>query len=672
MPSASFILKYGRVLNQGSLSWQTQSKLAIAGWYVKVEHDCADGTITWVGFIDQIADEQGGMAVGVPTGTQKFVALSMAQLLAYEYMTRSKWHDERVDEIRWSGGAISFNQEGKPNRSDSDSPAGADSPLFAPRAPKNWDGEPFIAPKFWSSRDIANYLINYAVPLDSSEEKKVKFRLDNVAAIPDWDRPVIDTEGKSVLAILEELINPSKLLQLSVTHDESTSPHSVVLRVNSLSHTELSLPDSKTHPANTNTCQIIAAASHDTNVVVQGSISSIVNQVVVRGAKRETMYTGAISTADTFLLPGWNTTELSEYNNAASAEAGYSAASTSQKRHMNQVVRGRHKLNDVFKTFVLNPSYLLDGADILFRDEDGERYIPWWNDVTVSPTLPLKEGLAYDEAGITTAKHEATVELRTPFVVFQRPGSSPASYLQAEKMADGTDPIFACQVGLAKDNAGITLDVLGHHQHAIAHDTFVPLPVDDTERLGEWDYSACWVTVSLNEDRFAEYKFPPDDSVSSASDAIRKKVFYAGDGYKRTAVVFGAFVEIDTDGSLKSIDVSNLQGSSPNYTLVDDTDKLEAIGKIAASWYLVPRQIVRLISSRPSAEIAVGQLVTTINSGTPHSATINTVITEIRLSTPLDAELSPASFSVTTAMGELDPLQFLPPPPKERASQALR
>lgn len=662
MPAASFILKYGRVLPHGSSSWVTQSKLAIAGYFIKVEIDCQDGTVTWIGFIDQIADEQGGITGGIASGTQRFVAVSMAQVLAYEFMTRSKWYDEPNTELRWSGGAIAFNANGKPNRTESDSPEGADSHLFAPSAPLNWtNDEPFTKAKFWSSRDIANYLINYAVPTDANDEKLIKFRLENAAAIPDWDRPTIETEGKSVLSIFQELANPSKLLQLSVVVDEETDPDTVVLRVHSLTGTALSLPDSKTHPANTDTLSVVTWAAHDTNVTVQGSVSSIVNQVVVRGAKRETMFTGVITTGGSeAFLPGWNEALQDDYNAGASAETGYSAASTSEKRQMNQIVRGRHRLNDVFKTFVLNPNwgFINSALEFVFQDdEDTSRYYPWWNEINVAPILPLKEGVQYDETGVTTDDHEATVEHRSPYVVFKRPGSSPATYLQAEKMADGQDPKFSCSIGIAKDNAGLTIDVSGQHQHAIAYNIFDPLPVDQSD--GEWTYIDAKLTVSCSEDRFVEYAFPASDELPAFSDAIRKKIFYAGDGYKKIRVLSDAVVDIDNDGSLKEIDASNLTDSY----LVNHESKLEAIGKIAASWYLVPRQILRLTSARPSATAFVGQLLTTLNPGTAHAATINTIVSEIRIATPLESQLNPVQFSLVTAQGELDPLQFLPPPP---------
>jgi len=196
MPTASFSLRYGKVLPHGQSTWTTQAKLAIGGWYIRVEFDCADGTISWIGFIDQLADEQGGIAGGIATGVQRFVAMSMAQILAYEFMTRSKWHDEPNTTLRWSGSAIAFNQGGKPNRTDADDPEGADSHVFCPTAPKNWSGDtPWTTAKFWSSRDIAAYLIAYAMPVDSSDATLIPFRIDNLTSIPDWDRPVIETEG---------------------------------------------------------------------------------------------------------------------------------------------------------------------------------------------------------------------------------------------------------------------------------------------------------------------------------------------------------------------------------------------------------------------------------------------------------------------------------------------
>lgn len=659
MPSASFVLRYGRVLPHGSTNWATQAKLAIGGYYIKVEFDCADGTISWIGFIDQLADEQGGIVAGVATGTQHFVALSMAQVLAYEFVTRSRWFDEPNSLARWSGSAIAFNQDGRPNRSNSETPAGGTVPIFSPAAPRNWTGLPWSTPKYWSSRKIVSYLIEHATPRDSSDAKLIPFRVDNIEAIPDWDRPVIETEGKSVLSVLEEIVNASRLLQLSQTIDPAT-PNVVVLKVHSLSSAALALPGSNTHPANADPVEFVTVAAQDTNILVQGSVTSLVHQVVVKGAKRETCFTGYIANTAEAFTKGWNTVQEAAYNAAASGEAGYGAASTTQQRHLNQIVRSRHKLNDVFRTFVLNPAWsFLVNTDQVFADEDDNRYYPWWNDITVAPYLPLKEGIQYELADVSEDDHRATVEYRPIYVLFKRPDA--AQYLQAEKMADGIDPKFSVSVGLAKYNNGITLDVSGSHQHAIGFADFDPLPVD-SDSLGEFDYLDAEITVSLTEDRFAEYQYP--DTLSATADAIRKKVFYVGAAYKNVRMLAGTVVDVDNAGTVEAVHSTNIDsGGTGTNTLVDDTPKLESIGQIASDWYLVTRQILRLTTPRPTAAAFVGQLVQRVNYGTEQAATINTVISEIRLHSPQSDRSAPVNFAITTAMGELDPLQFLPPPP---------
>jgi hypothetical protein len=52
MPVAQLEMDYGLVLPHGTATWATQSPINLGGWYVRVEVDCQDGTLVWVGFID--------------------------------------------------------------------------------------------------------------------------------------------------------------------------------------------------------------------------------------------------------------------------------------------------------------------------------------------------------------------------------------------------------------------------------------------------------------------------------------------------------------------------------------------------------------------------------------------------------------------------------------------
>src|SRR3990167_5922035 len=87
MPVASLRLDYGTVLPHGSTTWVQQAKLSIGGWYAKIEFDCADGVLAWVGFLDETADLQGGRTGSVVAGQQRWIAYGMPQVLASELIT---------------------------------------------------------------------------------------------------------------------------------------------------------------------------------------------------------------------------------------------------------------------------------------------------------------------------------------------------------------------------------------------------------------------------------------------------------------------------------------------------------------------------------------------------------------------------------------------------------
>lgn len=672
MPVAQFDRDYGPILPHGSDEWETQGKVNLGGWFVKVEVDCADGMLTWFGFIDEQSDAQGGFTGTVPSGRQNFVAYSMAQALAFEFMTRSRWYDQPNAVNRWSGSAISFNQGGKPNRTDvlvAADPGKAQVHLFAPTAPTNRRDTAFSiwAPaQYWSSRKIVEYLEQFAMPSNQVGGESIKFRIDGKNLLPDWDKPTIDTEGKSVLSVLEEIVNPSRLLQFSTlveTSTEEDEPDVVVLKIHSLADAPIALPGSFTHLANPDILTIQAAEAQDTRLVIQSSESSTVNQVVVKGAKRQTVTQTILnkdSDPDTEygLLEGWTTALETEYNQGASLAAGYGALTDDQKRDANQIARGISKLDDVYKTFVLNPVWDFGDAigtqNLLFADNEYNRYFPWWNDITIAPELPMREGVAY--TSVPAVNDDAQKGFRPPFVIFKRPGTTPSRYLQAEKMSNReANPAFSAEVGIGKDGQGLTLDVNGAEQHAIAFTRFVALPVDYTDG-GDWDYFNAIMVLALTEDRFAEYAFPTEEDLP-VRDVLRKKIIYAGESYKLIADAGDNTFDLNIAGGHRVTPAT----TPPNQNFYsDDRPRLQALGQIAANWFLVPRQILRLVTARPSATPLVGQIVSFVNPGTPHEALINSVVSEIRLNMPRAETLSASSYSLVTSLGELNPLAFDP------------
>lgn len=670
IPTATLIYDYGRMLphNAGpSSSWLNKSKLDVDGWYVKIVDTCADGAVTWVGYIDEIGDEQGGTIgtgpSGIATGRQTFVAYSVAQILAHEVITRTRWNDVENSVDRWAGSAGTFNANGKGNKRL----ANDEGFVF------DYGHLSHEMGTFWTSKDICEYLFRYAKPLDKDGNEKLKFRLDSSDLIPNWDRPTVECEGRSVLQVLTDLINPSRMLQLSTFLDESTTPDTIVLKVHSLSSTTLTLPNGETHPANADTLNILTADAIDTYITTQGSISSRVDQVVVKGARRETVCSGNIQENDgsaggdyDYFVELFSSSVVTAYEAAASGTSNYSTLSSSERRRKNEMVRSRESIQDAYRVFTISDKNALENTDdstYLFEEDDNTRYYPWWGETRILPRLPFKKGVDYSGTIIADNSHddeEKPDDFRAPVVFFEKPASSPAFFIRAEKLANSNnDPSFSVAVGLEYDSKAFTLDVQGAEQHAIAHGRFTALADDrTTTELGSWSYlstgAAC--TFAIQEDRFAEGRYPNNDDLPSLLDVIRRKVIYAGPSYKLARVMNLTALDVDNDGA-------GVLTSSTAY-LRDDREKLQALAQLAGSWYLTTRKVCRLISSRPSAVPSVGQLLATINSGSAHADTINTIVSEIRLSSPLaeGGAAQSAQYSLTTAMGELDPLAFSPEP----------
>lgn len=675
IPTAEFSLEYGHVIPHGATAFTTQGKIDIAGWWVKVEIDAADGTLTWYGFIDEIVDEQCGISNGVASGIQRWIAYGMVQILAHTYFTRSRWWDEPHNFIRWSGSAIPFNDEGKPNRTqniptDWEGEA-ADSHIFAPRAPDKLPGtggSMWSENTHWSSRDILNYIKFYANPRDEGDVARVPITFVYPENVPDWDKPTVECEGRSVLDVLNELINPSRLLQISgiVTNDV------LELVIHSLADSAISLSSGKTHPANASQLTMVTWAAQDTSVVLQDSLSRRAVQIVAKGAKRKSLMTVQVATArgnDKGLIEAFDDFDRLEYDRGASHLGTYAALTDEKKKEANERVRAEAKLTDTYKTFALNPQWTFwVGADPLFQDDSEPlgiggyaQYYPYWGSIKLVDRLPLKELFNYDQAeGITTVpfvmlsfKDQHLTKYRKPFALFKRPDES--VYIDAEKMANGVDPKFSCYTGLSKDDQAISLDVTGAFQHAIAHSRFTPLPVDDEDN-GEWDYTTSYFTIALQEDRFLESIYPATADLPNV-DVVRRRLIYAGEAYERVYVAADTVYDVNDDGTLRKIN-----GGAPVEHFRNDREALDSLVKIANSWLGTTRKVLRLITARPSAIPLVGQMVTTLNADTLQSSTVNTVISEIGLQMRrgINLPIAVAEYSIATAVGELDPLAFMP------------
>lgn len=638
-PTATLRSDYGPMVITNDEHWRTIPKLNVLGYYVKIEVDCPDGMLTWIGFIDDVVDHQGGIIDGVPYGRYDLTAYAMTQALSYETIFHSFWWDGSAK--RQSGSAIPFNADGKPNRTNT-VPGSETSHLFSAAGDA----------KYWSSQDIVSYLIAQHSPKKNNGTVGIPFDLINGSILPNWDQPVIDPDRVNVWEILEQLIDRRLFLAASVGYNGTTNRNE--LRIHSLSPTSATLGGGRTLSANTDLLTVACVNSAHTSAVVRATATSAFHKVIARGSKRTS--TATLKVGDG-LYKTWDTDQADAYNDGATDDASYAAADSIERRRMNQTARARAELEDVFRRLIIKETddYTL-GGEFVFQTDDATpaRHYAWPKSIEILPELPLQAGVDYGAANITTGLNLTKAgSYRLPLVAMKKPGTTGTKRVDVTRIGslgwlfgDDADAAYSIDLILDEDGRGIRLNVVNAPQHAISGSEFTGSG-EDTLKDTRWDIGTTEATVCLLDDRFTEGKVEATNI--GTADQVRTVILDCGEGWRRDWLVKNTTVDIKKDFTLRK--------NTDSGFVRDDSAILASMATLAGLWYLVPRSLLTVNGTRPTAIPAVGQLVTTLNAGTGHEVAINTIVSQIVLRLPI-GESGPApgpSYDLVTAASVFDP-----------------
>jgi hypothetical protein len=223
-----------------------------------------------------------------------------------------------------------------------------------------------------------------------------------------------------------------------------------------------------------------------------------------------------------------------------------------------------------------------------------------------------------------------------------------------------------CHLSVPHETMTIQLTVSGQPQHAIAYVDFSPLPNED-KSLGRLNWRTAVFTCSIMSQFHTEGRWP-DPPLTS--DAVRKKIIYAGDQYYQHHVAPQTVVGVDENGYLVRSDGGWIPTlGSPE----DPLPLLEDIARISAAWYCVRHYVLSMETYRlkPSIDVPLGALVIEagggVGTGDGHKMTVNAPITQVKFTYPRGTgEKTPAArMQVKTWAGELDAVEFVavkPPP----------
>ena len=636
---------------------------------------------TWYGIIEESHDEQGGVDpdTGRSTGRVTLVAYGLEKLLA-DHQILTSWCANALE----IGIPLGFNRAG---------PKG----IGGNRAP-----DPFLGTyRFaclpstavtWSTRNIVEYLLANQVPHDQANVRQLHWLLDPAAVpfLPDTDTPLLPCESATTYSLLSQLIDRRRgLMWWAEIDPASGAAEPIYLHVNSINASDV-VGSKITIPANTDQVNVLCDNDPMTAVVVNSSDLPRYDQVAVRGARIRCV--GTFSAEDGTLEPAWTTPEEEEYEAGGTPHPAGTAGLTKETR--NTTVRTAPKLAQVYAVFRIPEDwdgYVGDGeggaTNPMFVDSDSAPQDQCYMQLSLDQTLPIVDGEDYSgtrvRAGLVPREMVNETEMR-PLCFLRRPyrTTAPYKYQPCEGVNAGrecTKPKdnerLQCRLSIPDRTMTVRLDVQGLPQHAIAYSDFTPIDGED-KAVGQFDWRQAVFTLAITSQFHLESAWP---TVPAVSDAVRRKVIFAGESLYQHYIAPQTVVGVDEDGYLVRSD----GGWIP--TLGDPADPLpilQDIAKISAAWYCVTHSVLALQTYwlRPASDVPIGSLIGIAGGGTGdhdgHQATVNAPITQVTFRFPRGTgdKTPPATMQVRTWAGELDAVEFVaikpPRAPQRRPGRA--
>lgn len=684
IPTAAFTWQYGVGMRQGELSMGQVSPLDKLKHWIKV----SSGDFTWYGRIDEDQRAPDGapsltemvegdpVTTRIPTGRQGFLAYGLLETFNRQRIRSSRY---QLRNGVWSGilgTGLEFNAENKfANTGNRSAVRGPDAAyVFA---------EDLDAATYWSTANILEHLLKFYGAVNQIGFLSVPVRPhggDLLHYAPDWDRPKISTEGRTLKEAIDALLNRRRGMSYRLEVSEGTGPgllDEVVVRPFNFRDVPYQIDVGEVQGwLRENTSQITVdfdqVFSVESARVRQTTIQKY-DQVVAAGDR--ILACGTFSALDGTITAHWSAADEAEYNDPTdniTDPTDYDDMDRSEKILRLDAYRSREELATVYRDFGLPADWTDALGGFVADGEDGAANpllsvtfppfmatAPWYTPhLRFERELPLKT--RHDYSGSRIASQ--TVVNNTPAgqaweyrpiyaLMKLNDDDITDRYTAVDKMSipvegygrgEGRD--FSVAVRAQQDRPGVTLNVSGAPQHAIATADWTPL-ADEYEQ-GEFDWhDNLIVTAAMRSD--VRYLKAVPAQVFAPEDALRILWIDVGEDAQYHYVAPGTVV-----GELDGVLVRSTGGA-----VRDDGWRLTLLAEIAWNWYGATRQTLDIAFNEFTTVFTVGDLIVSIGADETLE-TINTVITEIRYDWPR-GEQEIDSTTIQTSFAELDVLKIV-------------
>lgn len=692
IPTAQLDWDVGYIIQQGMQQAAWYDVLDVGRWFVKIESGChtAFGTplkvgidpdavakLRWDGILE-VSQEMldgifapGGAGDGAKTGHQKLTAYGLAQMLARTPMDGHWWAETASPaSTHFSEHPAIFNRADPQGRIAGN--RSSHSYLFSDKV--------LLDDVFWCSRDMVHYLCQNHTPRDTSSPFSFVFfetvRPGTETIIPNWDRPLLKTQGKNVWQVLNEILHRGRLLSFYLEVTAGLVGDIVELVPVSLSESDITT-DEGTLLANPRQFSVRHHSDRACRAAFREDTLQAVDQFILRGARRASIvsvgYQDAPGSTGATLEKGWTSTQETAYEAGGSGDAGYAAASNEEKQRRNAQARALDAVFPVFRRFQIPDAWSVLGGKVkdgrggtaeqaaFIKDIDREvGIIVNPRELRVLPTLPLKDGYDYTAiASLTLVLPPTRVSLGPhenlpPLVFFKIPDqttrwieASQIGRLGKEETSYKQNHKFSVRVEVPARDKAVLLEITGQPQHVIAFTDFNKLAVDPY--CGEWDWQTAVFTLALEDDRHCEGKWPADAGLIAHEGELRRVVIDVGDEYRTDFIAAHTVLGVNkNDGTLTECTVGGF--------CQDDRKKLEAKAKLAHTYYSQGRNSLSLTCDRPTNALLLGDYIATTSAN--GQDTVGSIVTQLTLRIPASHD-EPPTFSIETGHAELDFLEHI-------------
>lgn len=701
VPTATLYRAYGPTLENGSQDSGVREKAEIEGHFVKIKIACADGDRFWYGYVEMVTEESSGTIIApvlldgeteptiqpVACGKQTFACLGIINVLAHSLVTESAFRQALagfgdINKAFRGKSGFTFNEaDGYPVPSKGfDAQLDTSTTTSSVITPNGTYGVNFSESRCstWTAFEIIKHLIDFHYPAAENRSIRIPFKLDSGFNIfSTWDRPMVETDHRSLLEILDEICSPTRMMSYFATVEERevdeeglpvdpNAKDTVVLKSFSTLTQDISLPVGPSRVKNPNLVKIECLNDQATKWVTTLDLSQRANQVICRGAKQVTVFT--ISCNDGPFRRLWDTSQMTPEPTPGSDP------------YVNQAERAQwleHPKNRLYLRgyqLLFNFNWTDINGNHIFTNPDGSKYFPNPYSIEILDRLPFREG--YDYSTATKGFDSGSAADFMPPLVYGPRLAYSGQNLQVDRtkyinfanrrkqgLVVGLDQLpydidlSPCQL---KGRIAILLDVRGASQENLADvptSTNALTNLPETPHLARYSRLDLRFTIAVTDDRRIEARFPADaDLPANQLDAIRRRVLDFGNTFNLVEILKSTTCSIANDGTEQK------SSSTEVLKIRDDKEDLQSIAKVAYSYYSQPRKVLRLSSARASAVLDVGKMVETLNESTEQSESINTVITEITITNSVGqpGNVRACEFSMATSAGEMDFLQIVP------------